>query len=257
MTNRDRPLRTGFGIIPNQLWTLPDLTPNRRCLLGWLHSHADDYLSRLTLTRIGKEYGGGKRAADHIRALADAGWLTVTDPPKGTAAEVVMLSGPWEDLLNRSQGGTGTGHETAPPPVTKRNHYRSQDVTTEKNTQEMHLVQPDEYRAARFDTWWEMYPRKVAKKDAQTAWAKMKPDDQMAAIRTIEHHHAMWLREKRGSSVIPYPATWLRRESWNDELTYTEAPTQRTLPKGAGGLVSFMQRHTIDTDGQDGLELTS
>lgn len=138
-TNRDRPLRTGFGIIPNQLWTLPDLTPNQRCLLGWLHSHADNYTARLSISRIGREYGGGKRARDHLVALEDAGWLLIVHGEPGEKARVVLLSEPWEALLTLPQNVTPPSHETGEVPPTECDTPLPQNVTTENTSPEVHV----------------------------------------------------------------------------------------------------------------------
>lgn len=66
-----------------------------------------------------------------------------------------------------------------------------------------------------FDTFWEAWPKKVGKKDAEKAWkktAKTRPTiDRL--IGMIEMHKAsdQW---KRG--IIPNPATWLNGERWSD-----------------------------------------
>lgn len=71
-----------------------------------------------------------------------------------------------------------------------------------------------------FDKFWACYPKKVAKADARKAWAQTKdvrPDITTvinavtAACRTEQ-----WMRG--GGQFIPYPATWLRGERWDDEL---------------------------------------
>jgi hypothetical protein len=69
-----------------------------------------------------------------------------------------------------------------------------------------------------FDTFWEAYPRKVAKADARKAWKQteaIRPDlDTVlhaikAACRTEQ-----WM--KNNGSFIPHAATWLRGERWSD-----------------------------------------
>lgn len=69
-----------------------------------------------------------------------------------------------------------------------------------------------------FDQFWSIYPRKVAKADARKAWAqteKIRPDLKtiisaiQAACKTEQ-----WMRS--GGQFIPYAATWLRGERWED-----------------------------------------
>jgi hypothetical protein len=71
-----------------------------------------------------------------------------------------------------------------------------------------------------FDQFWAIYPRKIAKADARKAWLQTKdvrPDIAkllcaiQAACKTEQ-----WM--KSGGAFIPYPATWLRGERWEDEL---------------------------------------
>lgn len=67
-----------------------------------------------------------------------------------------------------------------------------------------------------FDEFWEAYPRKVAKKDAEKAFAKIKVD--MAALMAAlekQKNSKQW--KKEGGQYIPYPATWLNQERWNDQ----------------------------------------
>lgn len=64
----------------------------------------------------------------------------------------------------------------------------------------------------RFETWWQVYPRKVAKGAARTAYAKaeMMCDPGMLLARAGEV-------EDRGE-YTPHPATWLNKERWLDEV---------------------------------------
>ena len=69
-----------------------------------------------------------------------------------------------------------------------------------------------------FESWWKQYPRKLAKGDARKAWhqtSKIRPPvgrliKAVIAARGCEQ----W--RKDGGSFIPYPATWLRQERWED-----------------------------------------
>ena len=71
-----------------------------------------------------------------------------------------------------------------------------------------------------FDEFWKQYPRKVAKGDARKAWqqtAKIRPPmGVLVAAVEAQKHQEQWLRD--GGQFIPYPATWLRSERWDDEL---------------------------------------
>ena len=71
----------------------------------------------------------------------------------------------------------------------------------------------------RFDSFWHAYPRKRSKGQAERAFLKISPDEQLLAtmIATIERAttSADWLREE--GRFIPHPATWLNARGWEDE----------------------------------------
>ena len=72
----------------------------------------------------------------------------------------------------------------------------------------------------RFDRFWDEYPKKVAKVDAQKVWEKLDPDDDLTdeivqgVIRARETRE--WRREN--GQYIPGPARYLRGERWKDAL---------------------------------------
>ena len=69
-----------------------------------------------------------------------------------------------------------------------------------------------------FDAFWALYPRRVAKADARRAWAKMKPSQQEAAAAALPEHVKYWGAVGTELQYIPYPASWLNGERYEDEL---------------------------------------
>ena len=69
-----------------------------------------------------------------------------------------------------------------------------------------------------FDQFWASYPKKVAKADARKAWLQTKdvrPEiAKLLSAITAACKTEQWM--KSGGAFIPYPATWLRGERWND-----------------------------------------
>lgn len=70
-----------------------------------------------------------------------------------------------------------------------------------------------------FSTFYEAYPRKEARKDAEAAFAKLNPSSEllakMLAAIAAKRQTADWTKE--GGKFVPLPATWIRAERWNDE----------------------------------------
>lgn len=71
-----------------------------------------------------------------------------------------------------------------------------------------------------FEEFWKVYPKKVAKADARKAWLQTKdvrPDiAKLVYAITAACKTEQWMRG--GGQFIPYAATWLRGERWEDEL---------------------------------------
>lgn len=70
-----------------------------------------------------------------------------------------------------------------------------------------------------FNLFWNEYPRKAAKVNAEKAWKKIMPNngtyqDIMIALKKFKKSE-QWL-EKDGK-FIPYPATWLNGKRWEEE----------------------------------------
>lgn len=80
-----------------------------------------------------------------------------------------------------------------------------------------------------FDRFWEAYPKRKAKQDAAKAWFKRKPDPELvetilAAIAVQRQSHD-W--RKDDGQFIPFPATWLNRAGWSDEVNVDIEPMTR------------------------------
>lgn len=77
----------------------------------------------------------------------------------------------------------------------------------------------------RFSDWWTIWEKKKAKGDAEKAYKaalkKISHDDLMTKTR------AYWDHVKASGidlQYVPYPATWLRAEQWDDDLDPSQAP---------------------------------
>lgn len=73
----------------------------------------------------------------------------------------------------------------------------------------------------RFARFWDAYPRKRSKGQAERAWKKIRPDDLLLArmLKGLEAAKKSqdWCRDM--GKFIPYPASWLNASGWEDEYT--------------------------------------
>jgi hypothetical protein len=69
-----------------------------------------------------------------------------------------------------------------------------------------------------FAVFYGLYPRKMARKDAEKAWRSMTTDEQEKAIEALPQHLKYWKIKETAKDYIPYPASWLRSGRYDDEL---------------------------------------
>jgi hypothetical protein len=69
-----------------------------------------------------------------------------------------------------------------------------------------------------FAVFYGLYPRKMARKDAEKAWRSMTVDEQEKAIEALPQHLKYWKIKETAKDYIPYPASWLRAGRYEDEL---------------------------------------
>jgi len=104
-----------------------------------------------------------------------------------------------------------------------------------------------------FADFWTLYPRHVAKKDAERAWHKTSPPDQMAAVVALVDWRRVWIA-KDDMDHVPYPATWLNGERWTDELprqpgrrapaTLPDLPDRTAMPDSVRTMLATLRKGT-------------
>ena len=90
-------------------------------------------------------------------------------------------------------------------------------------------AKPTEKPADGFTEWWPHYPKKVKKLDAEKAYraALKRGATPKELLDGLQRQKTAWKSKGTEPQYIPYPATWLRAGSWEDELD-TVAPTDET-----------------------------
>lgn len=77
------------------------------------------------------------------------------------------------------------------------------------------MVEEDDPDWQRF---WDLYPHRVAKKDARKAWKELDPSSALVdrIVTTLRWQVVEWAK-KADWYTPPYPASWLRAARWEDE----------------------------------------
>jgi len=111
---------------------------------------------------------------------------------------------------NSPQFATSGGH--APPDADPDSDSSLDSESTSDSS-------PDARATSLFSRFWEEYPKRVGKGNAEKAWKACKCDviaDKIVAAVQKCRNSFDW--KKEGGQYIPHPATWLNRRGWEDEL---------------------------------------
>ena len=110
--------------------------------------------------------------------------------------------------------------------------YREEKRREEKIVAKATIGHCDKFSPKMFEEFWERYPKRIGKADAQKAYVramkKITHDDLMFALS--ERLPALEAKDKQ---YRPNPATWLNQERWKDEID-TGSHTGRSRPSGSG-----------------------
>jgi hypothetical protein len=81
-----------------------------------------------------------------------------------------------------------------------------------------------------FSEFWLAYPKKKNKGDAEKAWAALRPSPELLSriLTAVAAHCDSHDWRKDSGKWIPYPASWLRGQRWEDTIERFE--DQDTLP---------------------------
>ena len=116
----------------------------------------------------------------------------------------------------------------------ERGYSREEGVATSTPAPEPVAVpevpaKPAEKPADGFTEWWPHYPKKVKKLDAEKAYkaALKRGVTPKELLDGLQRQKAAWKANGTEPQYIPYPATWLRAGSWEDELD-APSPSQAT-----------------------------
>jgi len=84
---------------------------------------------------------------------------------------------------------------------------------------------------ARFNRFWAIYPRRVSIGDAERAWAKIEPSDDLTDRIIASVDKALTYDSRfRETQFTPLPATWLNQRGWENEYE-VNVTANATVPK--------------------------
>jgi hypothetical protein len=243
-----------WSMAPNGLWSAHWLSPYARLILGWLHSHDPEYLAaHVSFRGIMRSFRCGQRTVrSALDELVDAGFVTEESSP-GRPTSFTVLRGAYSSLRrpptvrdsdtpddDPTVRETDTPDEwgvraTDTPPVREtdtdayapRVHREDQEKTKGEDhlfsaadaADEEPAVPVGEPSDLDFQRWWGSYPRKLDKADAEKAWRSLRSKRKLPPVEAlIEATVAYVAWAAANDTPIKYPATWLRKRSWENDL---------------------------------------
>ncbi len=108
-----------------------------------------------------------------------------------------------------------TGYERLKRFRERHRNLNSQPAAPE----EMARAKKEKPQGAAFAQFWEAYPKKVGRGEAEKAWRALAPDaallQLMLAALAWQSRQDQWTRD--GNRFVPNPSTWLSQKRWLDE----------------------------------------
>jgi hypothetical protein len=80
-----------------------------------------------------------------------------------------------------------------------------------------------------FQTFWELYPRKVSRKTAEKAFNRLSRSEQEEALNALPNHIKYWQIKDTDKEFIPHASSWLNQARYQDEIDL--APTVAKKPQ--------------------------
>lgn len=187
-------------------------------------------------------------------ALIDAGWLSRIDKDGLLDSQQSLLDSFSETFLDSSRflldsrfggdlGGvvfprffrflSGRGSKTNTK--TKTTPTRASEIEKDRESQIEKEIDKEIEKDSRkiekdesFSIFWKAYPRKDSKVQAQKAFVKLAPSDELFALimASLDRFKRcdQWTRD--GGKFVPFASTWLNQRRWEDETT----PEMREQP---------------------------
>ncbi len=165
-----------------------------------------------------------ERAKGFLKRLNDNGMITIDDNGDVTVKNFI-----------KRQGQSLTGYERVKKYREKQkkikpNRYQDNvndnaddNSRIEESRVDKNIIPPNPLKGdcmgdSEFQEFWKIYPHKIAKAAARKKFLKLHKSKLPDILQAVEKQKKteQWQREE--GRFIPYPATWLNQERWNDEV---------------------------------------
>lgn len=217
-----------YTVIDNRIHDMTQLTLGARYLWIYLFGRPDNWQVKTSQLQTVLGYKA-QTIRKFYNELIDANLLTVER--KNTGHCVYRLH------------GITTGEN-----ITRENVTREK-VTPIVSTERAVSTEKKPFDQTAFDHWWNLYPKKVGKKQALAAWKKLKPDTYLVSTIVTDTIRRKEQDRKWIDGFVKDPVRYIKHEQWTDEMD-TSAPKTTALPNDMEGLSRVAVERGLHAPGQ-------
>lgn len=201
-----------------------------------MHPEYDDQLCAWpSIKGLAADIGASKTAVkSSLNMLEEHGVITrIQRFSNGEKINTLYIWHPWRTqgwddsaMRRREDKERGYSREEAPQAPASTPAPAAPDTTAEAPTK------PVKKPADGFTEWWPHYPKKVKKLDAEKAYraALKRGATPKELLDGLQRQKVAWKARGTEPQYIPYPATWLRAGSWEDELDTPKPAAETPAP---------------------------
>lgn len=173
----------------------------------------------LSLSYIARGIGVSKRyVSSSVSKLIEDNVLRIVKEHTDTQSRIIKINKNYETWLNRTTVQQMNSNSTVEPRnnTTDEVQFNTTDEVqfNQKNNNKTNIKQYIDH----FDTFWSLYPKKVAKSTAEKSFKKLKVNDELIIkilnSLEIQKQSKQW----QDRQYIPNPSTWLNQKRWEDEV---------------------------------------
>lgn len=233
-----------FVQIENAFLRDETLSIEARGVGAYLLTHAEGF--RVSSTFLGKVTGCGRDKLRRILAeLEKAGYLVREQTREGgrfggdefsMSDEKAQVAPVTENPAPENQGLETSPHKNTTSENTKDQEHQEDSCPAGAGRERPSSRTVNAIIDAEFADWWEIYPRKVAKGQAERAYrtARKNGASQADLLEGLAAANRAWTLAKTENAYKPYPATWLNGKRWLDDPAAAVASPARRSQSGPG-----------------------
>lgn len=212
------------------------LKPAAKIVLYWLADHYNG--------ETGECFPSHKRLAEvcemtdrsvrnQIEVLKDMGLIEVFDRKRPNGSQT---SNAYKLLLKEECGGKNIPTPSENISTHPMKNFPTHNLVNNNLGKELNILVND-----RFDEFWMIYPRKVAKGNAQKAWAKAVKRASVEEILAGARRYAE-ARQGQDNQFTAHPASWLNGDRWADDFNAIKPQEEKRNGKKDGDAAEFARR---------------